>query len=234
MGTQQIATASAPVSATDTTVQTVVIVDDQRTFGDLLQVALEPAADLRCVGSSTTVAGGLAMVRAERPHLVVMDYQFEDEDTDGVEATAAVMAVHPDCRVVLLTGHTDPDLVRRAAAAGACSVMPKNGSLVDLLRALRAAKNGGLVVHPMFLSSLIHVPDRRGAATPGLSRREQDVLGMLSVGLDTRAIATQLGISLNTCRGYVKTLLGKLNAHSQLEAVAIARRDGLVGDESPR
>jgi len=57
---------------------------------------------------------------------------------------------------------------------------------------------------------------------------------MLSVGLDTRAIATQLGISLNTCRGYVKTLLGKLNAHSQLEAVAIARRDGLVGDESPR
>ena len=53
---------------------------------------------------------------------------------------------------------------------------------------------------------------------------------MLGDGLDAQGIARRLGISLNTCRGYVKTLLFKLNAHSQLEAVAVARRLGLIGD----
>ena len=55
------------------------------------------------------------------------------------------------------------------------------------------------------------------------------MLALLTVGLDARAIADQLGISLNTCRGYVKTLLHKLDAHSQLEAVAVARRLGPAG-----
>jgi DNA-binding NarL/FixJ family response regulator len=51
---------------------------------------------------------------------------------------------------------------------------------------------------------------------------------MLAMGLGATAISTHLGISTNTCRGYIKSLLWKLDAHSQLEAVAIARRQGLV------
>ena len=50
----------------------------------------------------------------------------------------------------------------------------------------------------------------------------------MAAGLDARAIARRLGISLHTCRGYIKNLLLKLDAHSQLEAVAIATRSGLV------
>jgi DNA-binding CsgD family transcriptional regulator len=67
------------------------------------------------------------------------------------------------------------------------------------------------------------VPER-----PRLSQRELDVVGMLSLGMDTRSISDHLGISLHTCRGYVKSLLVKLDAHSQLEAVATARRHGLL------
>jgi DNA-binding NarL/FixJ family response regulator len=54
------------------------------------------------------------------------------------------------------------------------------------------------------------------------------VLELLAEGRDARAIARRLDISLNTCRGYVRSLLMKLNAHSQLEAVAIAKRNGLL------
>jgi DNA-binding CsgD family transcriptional regulator len=57
---------------------------------------------------------------------------------------------------------------------------------------------------------------------------------MLAIGLRTRAIADHLGISPNTCRGYVKSLLWKLDAHSQLEAVAIARRQGLISASDNR
>ena len=63
---------------------------------------------------------------------------------------------------------------------------------------------------------------------PTLTRREQEVLQMLAAGLEPRIIAREIGISVNTCRGYIKSLLAKVGAHSQLEAVAIAMRHGLL------
>lgn len=156
-----------------------------------------------------------------------MDYEFSGGSQDGIDATAAITSRHPDVHVVLLTGHAGPGLVRRAAEAGASSLMPKDGSLSDLLDALQTAGPGGLLVHPDLLLAPQDGPTR-ASPTNALSPRERDVLAMLAMGLGATAIADHLGISKNTCRGYIKSLLWKLNAHSQLEAVAVARRQGLV------
>ena len=61
-----------------------------------------------------------------------------------------------------------------------------------------------------------------------LTPRERQVLLLLDEGYDTRRIAQSLGIARNTARNYVQSVLVKLGAHSQLEAVAIARREGLL------
>ena len=61
-----------------------------------------------------------------------------------------------------------------------------------------------------------------------LTPREHEVLVLMGQGLDPKAIAKRLGISLNTCRGHVQIILGKLEAHSQLEAVVRAVREGLI------
>jgi DNA-binding CsgD family transcriptional regulator len=66
------------------------------------------------------------------------------------------------------------------------------------------------------------------ADVPALTHREADVLALMGQGMDPHAIAKELGISLNTCRGYQKTLMAKLGAHSQLEAVVIGTRKGLL------
>ena len=215
-------------SVAGATERTVVIVDDHRTFADLMKLALDAEPDLRCVGVAYGIASGLALVEARTPDLVIMDLQFFGDENDGVTATAAITARHPRCQVVLLTGHADPLLMRRVAEAGASSLMPKSGSLPDLLEVLRSAPGEGLTVHPELLKSLVRQPAAAGAHGIRLSRREEEVLSMLVVGLGVPLIAEQLCISLNTCRGYVKSLLRKLDAHSQLEAVAIARRHGLV------
>ena len=66
------------------------------------------------------------------------------------------------------------------------------------------------------------------AAHLGLTSREFDVLRLLGHGLDPRTISRALAISLHTCRGHVKNVLAKLGAHSQLEAVVVATRAGLI------
>lgn len=212
----------------------VVVVDDHTTLADLLAEVLSREPDLECVGVANGLDDGLRLVDDLQPDLVVMDLRFEGDDRDGVVATDLIRARHPQVHVVLLTGYADALVMRRAAAAGASSLMAKDGSLPDLLTALRSAGSGGLVVHPRLLMALVNgaspdLPQGVGLLSP----RERDVLELLTAGHDVRVISRRLGISINTCRGYVKTLLRKLDAHSQLEAVAIARRRGLVDALEP-
>ena len=148
-----------------------------------------------------------------------MDLHFATSAVDGIDAAAQIRQTSPSTQVVVLTGHADRTVLCRAAEAGACSLVPKDGSLPELMGAIRAAGPGAMVVHPRLLRSLMTEPAET-PDPPRLSRREIDVLGMLSLGMGTRSISDHLGISLHTCRGYVKSLLVKLDAHSQLEAVA--------------
>ncbi len=203
----------------------VVLVDDHRTFVELLQFALASTPDFECVGVAYTPEAGLELVASCAPDLVVMDHQFPGSAHDGVQATAAITARYPDVRVALLSGHADADLAHRASGAGAHALLPKDGSLPDLLAALLAVQPGMLMMSPHLLdvSAASALPDP-------LSAREHDVLGMLAVGLRAQDIADQLGISKNTCRGYIKSILWKLDAHTQLAAVANARRRGIVSD----
>lgn len=205
---------------------TVLVVDDHRTFTDLLALALAEQSDLRCVGTAHTVEQGLALADQLRPDIVVMDVRIGDGD--GVTATAELMARYPELRVVVLTAHATHDLLERAGAAGACVLLPKDGALSDMLNALRTARRDAFVVHPMLMKTLVGFRREPLPYLPALTGRERDVLQMLADGLDARAISARLEISVNTCRGYVRGVLGKLAAHSQLEAVAIAKRHGLI------
>jgi DNA-binding NarL/FixJ family response regulator len=223
-------TPGVPKQAEEAEQTSVLVVDDHRTFSDLLALVLSDQPDLRCVGTAHTVEEGLALADALHPDVVVMDVRIGDGD--GVAATAELVARHPQLRVVVLTAHATQDLLERVGAAGACALLPKDGALSEMLTALRTSRRNALVVHPMLLKSLVANRREPPPYVPALTSRERDVLRMLAEGRDTRAISRHLDISLNTCRGYVRGLLSKLDAHSQLEAVAIAKRHGLIdGDD---
>jgi DNA-binding NarL/FixJ family response regulator len=212
----------------------VLVVDDHCTFAELVVVALAHEEDLDCVGAAHDADRARRMTRELVPDVILMDVNLGKHD--GLDLTAELVAAHPGLRVVVLTAHADSDTMRRAAAAGACALLPKDGSLPDLLNGLRSARPGGFVVHPALLRTLVTEERASEQATgpqPVLTPRELRVLQLLADGRDTRSIAGELKISVNTCRGYVKNVLMKLDAHSQLEAVVIAGRHGLV-DAGPR
>ncbi len=204
----------------------VLIVDDHQTFADLLEIALDAHADLRCVGSASTAAEALDMVARTEPDVVIMDIQLGADS--GLTATRQIRAQTPGTMIVVVTAHTDPDWLAKAAQAGASAFVSKSGSLKDMLSAIRQARLGSMVV----ASSVLHgTPDPFPPPTDligMLTARERDVLALMGRGAAATEIASTLNISVNTCRGYVKNVHLKLGVRSQLEAVLKAHKLGLI------
>src|SRR3954462_1714734 len=205
----------------------VMVVDDHQTFADLLSLALSSEPDLECVGTAGSAAEAVAMAAELRPNIVVMDIEMPRQD--GLAATRRLREVVPDLVIIVVTAHRDPQWVLRATQAGASAFVPKNGSLPEMLDVLRRARNGGMLVAASAFGSTSAAPERTVAAPRvELTQRERDVLHCLNRGMAPKAIARVLGISLHTCRGYVKSLLSKLGVSSQLEAVVTTQRLGLI------
>lgn len=205
-------------------VGSVLVVDDHRSFAEMLAAALDGVPGLRCVGAVTSAAEGVALAARLQPDIVVMDVQMPEQD--GLEATARIRRVAPGAVVAVVTAHTSPEWVGRAAQAGASAFIPKNGSLDELIGVLRRVQAGHMVVAP----STYLVPQAPAPAVPrtGLSPRELDVLRLLADGTPIKDLAPALGITVGTCRTYVKSLRRKLGATSQLDAVLKAREQGLL------
>jgi DNA-binding NarL/FixJ family response regulator len=207
----------------------VLVVDDHQTFAELLSGALDREPDLVSVGHATTAADGLSQCLALQPDIVMMDLQLPD--VDGFTATQRILAEAPRTRVIVLTAQSGSANVARAQRAGACAFLLKDGSLSTMLQTVRAATAGSFICDPALrgtgrgTSGGERGPDQ---VAPLLTQREHDVLTLLAEGNDVREIARRLGVTEVTCRGYVKSLLVKLDAHSQLQAVVAASRLGLL------
>ena len=206
---------------------TVLVVDDHRSFAEMLSAALDGVPGLTCVGTASSAAEGIALARRLQPDIVVMDIQMPRED--GLAATARLREVLPDAVVAVVTAHTSPEWVSRAAQAGASAFVPKNGSLQEMIAILTSVQAGHMVVAPStFTAASATTPQEE---QPDLSQREIEVLRLLARGTPVRDMAPALGITVNTCRGYIKTVRRKLDSGSQLEAVLKARQLGLLDGE---
>ncbi len=131
--------------------------------------------------------------------------------------------------MLIVSAYTGVDVVARAAAAGASGVLTKEGALADMVKALKTVGGSGMIVDSLALDRPV-APAAVKAPRAGrnLTEREVEILALMSQGMNPKAIARHAGISLETARGHVRSILAKLDAHSQLEAVVIAAREGLI------
>jgi DNA-binding NarL/FixJ family response regulator len=204
------------------------VVDDHRTFAELLSGALATAG-MEAVGTAYSAAQGVTMAGELQPDIVVMDIQMPRQD--GLSATRQICDVAPGAAVAVVTAHHDPSWVVRATQAGASAFIPKNASFSEMVDVLTRVEAGQMLVAPStFAGNRPSIPSPRVAAEarPQLTRREQEVLDCLGSGMQVKAIARVLSISTATCRGYVKSLHVKLGVSSQLEAVIKAQQLQLI------
>jgi len=208
----------------------VLVVDDHRTIAELLGAMIRSQPDLDCVAnlySSDEVEAYLNSAELA-PDVAIVDVDMPGRD--GLALATALSESHQQMRVVIMTSHATPEIFARATAAGAAAFIPKDSALDDILDAVRFSRRGSMWAPTELLQTLGRSQSAAtsGVSDSGLTKRELEVLTMLSEGLSVQQISRRLGLSVHTTRGYVKTLLVKLEAHSQLEAVLVAARRGLI------
>jgi DNA-binding NarL/FixJ family response regulator len=227
MTSQLTADVSAGPDSLGRATTTILVVDDHKSFADLLSAALDTIPGMTCVGTASTASEGIAKAAELRPCIVIMDIQMPRQD--GLEATRKIREVAPDSLIAVVTAHRDQSWIARAAQAGASAFIPKNGSLTEMIDILQRVCIGQMLVAPSaFSSGPALTPRPADEVRPVLTQRELEVLNYLGQGMPAKGIARVLGISLHTCRGYMKSLHSKLGVGTQLAAVLRARALGLI------
>ncbi|HYF44747.1 MAG TPA: response regulator transcription factor [Acidimicrobiales bacterium] len=161
--------------------------------------------------------------------VVVIDLMMEGRSAlDGVRA---IRRARPDVRIVALAGHAHLDVLVEATDADIDAFAPPGSSLQGLVDA--AYEDVDDLDTATLLARVTSEMQRREAARTEhpiieLTKREREVLALLAEGVLVKDIARRLDIRVETCRGYVKSLLSKLGARSQLQAVVKAGRFGLL------
>ena len=205
----------------------VLVCDDHRVVAEGLAMVLGAQPDVEVVGVTGTVAEVRALATSLRPDVVLMDYALPDGD--GVAATAAIKAARPEVKVVMLTSFVDVEVLVAGIEAGCSGFVTKHKAADELTTAVPLAAQGEALVSPDMLARLLPRlrPSYHGVGSD-LTPREREVLDLLAQGESKEAIARRLFLSANTVRNHIQNVLGKLGAHSRLEAVATATREGLI------
>ena len=205
----------------------VLIVEDHRMFAEAVAQALETFPEFTVVGVATTAEEGRRMLGETNADVVLMDYRLPDGT--GTHAAQQMCADRPSTKVVIVTATDDDILLAEAVDAGCSGFVVKTRGLGELVNATHAAAAGDAVIPPPLLRDMVARLSGAAANIPfGLTARELEVLRLLARGTSTRDIAARLGISVHTTRNHVQNIIRKCDAHSKLEAVSMALREGVI------
>lgn len=213
----------------------VLVADEHALFREAVRIVLEGEDDLSVVAEASSVSEAITEAERVRPDVALI--LARPPEFDGLAATASIRQHLPSCRVIVLTDEGDQHILRRAIEAGAAGYVTKYIPLTELTAAIRAVHRGDTLVPPQMLGRLFdgffsqrRVQGEALRVLSRLSKREQEVLGLLVEGAGNEEIGRVLVISPQTARTHIQRVIRKLGVHSRLEAAMLANQLGIVDD----
>lgn len=198
----------------------VACVEDDPQFQALLKKIFVPERGFDLLNVFNTTEQAVASILESRPDVVLLDMKLPGRT--GIECLNILESHMPATAFVMLTGDDTPQQVFGALKAGACGYVLKTAPPEHLLEAVRAAALGGGPLSPA-ISRLVISAFQTKAVTkpriPGITQRENELLGLFVKGLSAKEAAYEMGISYETVRDYLKTIYQKLKVRSRTEAV---------------
>ncbi|NUT21811.1 MAG: response regulator transcription factor [Hamadaea sp.] len=212
----------------------IVLADDQALLRATFRMLIEANPDLEVVGEAADGDEAVAVTRALRPAVVLMDIRMPG--TSGLAATAAICA-DPDLaatRVLILTTFETDEYVAEALRAGASGFLGKDVSADALLDGIRTVAAGEALLSPTatkaLISRFLSVTPTMGSTRQlaALTVREREVMALAAEGRSNDEIAARLFVSPFTVRTHIQRAMTKLHARDRTQLVVIAYQTGLV------
>lgn len=213
-----------PASAVAPARRAVLLLDDHPVIREALALRIEREPDLSVCAALDDPRAILPAIEKHRPDLAIIDLSLRV--SHGLEVIKSIRAVHPRLRLLVFSMHDEMIYAERTLHAGAQGYVMKHESPEQLLEAIRLVLEGEIAVSPRIASRVLkagaarRAPDRHGIER--LSDRELEIFQLMGRGLDTKEIATRLGIGIKTVETFRTRIKGKLGIASMSELIAQA------------
>ncbi len=196
------------------------IVEDAPGTRESLRELLDRAKGVQCVGSHPNGEEALKKIPLEQPDVVLMDINLPK--MNGIECVAQLKKSMPKTQVLMLTTYEESDLIFDSLRHGASGYLLKNMTPAELIQAIEQVHAGGAPMSMQIARKVVshfRMIKEPQSDMEKLTKRENEILGLLAKGFLYKEIADQLGISLSTVRAHLHTVYEKMHVQSRTEAV---------------
>jgi len=219
----------------------IALIDDHKLFREGVKRILSFESSFEVVAEGGDGKEVNELVESHRPDIVLMDINMPE--INGIEATKSLLNNYPGTKVIILSIHDDENYVTHALQSGAQGYLLKEIDTESLLEAIKVVYEGGSYLHPKVTHNLVQeyrklVEDKKAQTGINqieyrkplhlLTRRECQVLQLLSEGQSNRMIAETLVISEKTVKNHVSNILQKMKVNDRTQAVVKAIKNGWV------
>lgn len=218
----------------------IVIVDDHQLFREGVKRILDFEDSFEVVAEGNDGSEVVELYEKHKPDVILMDINMPR--VSGVEATEALLKDYPDAKVIILSIHDDGSYVTHALKTGALGYMLKEMDADAIVEAIKVVSSGGSYLHPKVTHNLVtefrrlSEREHKGAFQQNdirrpyhlLTKRECEVLQLLTDGQSNRTIGETLFISEKTVKNHVSSILQKMAVNDRTQAVVSAIKNGWV------
>jgi len=218
----------------------IIIIDDHQLFREGVKRILDFEDSFEVVAEGGDGSDAINLYEEYAPEVILMDINMPRKN--GVDATGELMAKYPEAKVIMLSIHDDESYVTHALKTGALGYMLKEMDADAIVQAIKVVASGGSYLHPKVTRNLVaefrRLSERENKGTFHqseirrpfhlLTKRECEVLQLLTDGQSNRMIGETLFISEKTVKNHVSSILQKMNVNDRTQAVVTAIKNGWV------
>ncbi|MFZ9038981.1 MAG: response regulator [Gammaproteobacteria bacterium] len=206
----------------------VLLTDDHMLVRSGIRRLLEDSQQVRIIGEADCGEDSVQLAQELKPDVILMDVNMPG--IGGVEACRRILQRNPQQKIIVLTIHNEQTFPKRMLEIGAKGYLTKDCEVDEMLNAIRQVHNGGAYITPSIAQQLALslLPGNEHNPIDRLSRREFQVMLMISHGLTNAEISDKLCLSPKTISTYRLRLLEKLGAQNEVDLIKIAVEQGIV------
>ncbi len=205
----------------------IIIFEDNEPLRESLVVLLKSSAEYIVSGDYNHCREAANIIRRSNPDVVIMDIDLPEKS--GIEGTRIIKETKPDTAVIMYTMFEDDKKIFESLCAGANGYILKTTTPYKLFDAIKEVMEGGAPMSPTIARRVLQSFQQKNAQKAyDLSKRENEILHLLTEGYSIKLIASELGIAYETVRSHLKNIYSKLHVNCGKEAIAKVLKEKII------